>query len=224
MLAPSPCTLHHCLIQQVRLSARPLAGASFPSDLSVTSMQLSSSTSLNLFVNSGILPAATATLTMAAPYILCCNLLYLARRSHLRKTTMMEILKIRTTREVGFSRGMFCLILLAWQLLVALYPLVEPVASVAFGYTFFFYSYPNANGAGYILEPLNVQHLRANQRTKTQFRLDWHRFKYNVGEIGRDGYRHPPSRTENLPHIDFSPKGIKHWPWRRRMRMETKTQ
>jgi hypothetical protein len=41
-------------------------------------------------------------------------------------------------------------------------------------------------------------------------------FKFNVGNIGQDGFRHPPAIERNLPHIDITRKGIKHWPWRRR--------
>ncbi|KAL7577310.1 hypothetical protein ACA910_002049 [Epithemia clementina (nom. ined.)] len=138
---------------------------------------------------------------------------------------MWEIFQIRTTREIGqFSPLLFGILFLAWQILVALYPWVELVARFGFGQALFFYSYPNANGAGYILEPLTAQDLPSNQRTKLQFRLDWHRFKYNIGPIGRDGYRHPPSRIENLPHVDYPPKGIKHWPWRRKQQQQQQQQ
>eukprot|EP00814_Leptocylindrus_danicus_P012063 CAMPEP_0116013676 /NCGR_PEP_ID=MMETSP0321-20121206/5859_1 /TAXON_ID=163516 /ORGANISM="Leptocylindrus danicus var. danicus, Strain B650" /LENGTH=67 /DNA_ID=CAMNT_0003483253 /DNA_START=286 /DNA_END=489 /DNA_ORIENTATION=- len=55
-----------------------------------------------------------------------------------------------------------------------------------------------------------------SKRAKRQIRLDWHRFSVNVGNVGRDGYRHPPSVELNLPHLDVPAKGWKHWPWRRR--------
>jgi len=66
------------------------------------------------------------------------------------------------------------------------------------------------------LEPRNVQHLRQAERAKHQIRIDWHRFDLNIGNIGRQGYRHPPAVSMNLPHIDMPKKGMKHWPWRRK--------
>lgn len=75
----------------------------------------------------------------------------------------------------------------------------------------FLYTYPNAGGVGVILEPLDVQHLKANKRAKYQIRFDWHRFSLNMGDIGRDGYRHPPSKVLNLPHLDIPQRGMKHW-------------
>ena len=68
-----------------------------------------------------------------------------------------------------------------------------------------------------IFEPLSAQSLKQSKRTKHQIRLDWHRFKVNVGERGRDGYRHPPSVEWNLPHVDIPRRGMKHWPWRRKV-------
>ena len=44
------------------------------------------------------------------------------------------------------------------------------------------------------------------------------RFKIHIGGIGRDGYRHPPSIVTNLPHLDIPKKGLKHWPWRRKLK------
>jgi hypothetical protein len=154
-------------------------------------------------------------LLVASVYMVVSNLVYLARRAHLRRMNMWSIWQIRTMREPGVSRPLFCVLVMAWQLLVALFPVTEPLARLS-GYASFFYSYPNAKGGGYILEPLEVQTLPSNQRTRAQVRLDWHRFKYNVGHIGRDGYRHPPAKQRNLLHIDIPKKGLKHWPWRRR--------
>lgn len=147
--------------------------------------------------------------------MLVSNLAYLARRATLRKTTMWGIFQIRTVRERGVSWPMFAVFLAAWQLFVAFFPFTESFARLC-GYASFFYSYPNANGGGYILEPLWIQQAPASKRTKEQLRLDWHRFKYNVGDVGRDGFRHPPTLQRNLPHIDLPRKGLKHWPWRRK--------
>ena len=149
-------------------------------------------------------------------YMTISNVLYLFRRANLRRTTPYDILRIRTTLEHGVSLQLFALYIIAWQLLVVVFPLSESAARLC-GHASFFYSYPNARGGGYILEPLAVQHLPGNQRAKEQFRLDWHRFKYNVGNIGRDGYRHPPAVQRNLPHFDCPRKQIKHWPWRRKV-------
>jgi hypothetical protein len=105
---------------------------------------------------------------------------------------------------------------MAWQALVAVFLLTEPTARFC-GYASFFYYCPNAGGCGYIAEPLAVQALPiSNQRAKNQTRLDWHRFNYNIGTIGRNGYRHPPALQRNLPHIDIPKRGITYWPWRRR--------
>jgi len=148
-------------------------------------------------------------------YLIVSNAGYLWRRAALRRTSMFDIFRIRTTLEPGVSLRFFGLYLLAWQVLVLVYPLTETVAWF-FGYASFFYSYPNAKGGGYILEPLSVQNLPGNKRAKEQLRLDWHRFKYNRGRVGRDGFKHPPSVERNLPHVDIPKKQVKHWPWRRR--------
>ena len=165
--------------------------------------------------------AVCATLPSLIPhtiYMTMSNLLYLFRRANLRRTTPYDILRIRTTLEHGVSLQLFALYIIAWQLLVVVFPLSESAARL-FGHASFFYSYPNARGGGYILEPLAVQHLPGNQRAREQFRLDWHRFRYNVGDVGRDGYRHPPTVQRNLPHFDYPRKHLKHWPWRRRRKL-----
>lgn len=150
----------------------------------------------------------------AVTYATVTNLLYLARRSNLRKMTKRQLWRIRTTRESGVSLRLFLVMILTWQAFVLVFPLVEPVAR-CFSHVSFFYSYPNAGGVGIILEPANVQHLNANKRSKRQIRFDWHRFSVNKGDIGRDGYRHPPSICINRPHLDIPKLGLKHWPWRR---------
>jgi hypothetical protein len=158
----------------------------------------------------------TSPVLAASAYMLLSNLFYLARRAKLRKQSMLQILRIRTTKEPGLSVFMFVMCLLAWQTLVMSYPVAECLFARSFGYTLFFYSYPKANGGGYILEPLAVQDLPSNKRSREQMRLDWHKFKFNVGNVGRDGFRHPPAMERNLPHIDVPQKEMKHWPWRRR--------
>lgn len=126
-----------------------------------------------------------------------------------------KLLKIRTTREDGVSWSLFFTTIITWQTFVALFPMVETIARI-FGMVSFFYSYPNAGGLGVIVEPLAIQDLSMNKRVKHQIRLDWHRFNVNIGEIGRDGFRHPPCVKKNVPHVDMPSKGLKHWPWRRR--------
>jgi hypothetical protein len=150
-------------------------------------------------------------------YLTVTNTLYLARRSYLRKMTMKRLLQIRTTREPKVSMRLYFTMLLVWQTFVVIFPIVEPLAR-CMGQVSFFYSYPNAGGVGIIFEPRDVQHMKQNHRTKHQVRFDWHRFSVNVGGIGRDGFRHPPSVVRNLPHVDIPKRGLKHWPWRRRRR------
>ena len=164
-----------------------------------------------LTLQSPIPPVAASAVT----YATVTNILYLSRRSNLRRMTKRQLWKIRTTREAGVSLRLFLVMILSWQAFVLVFPLVEPVAR-CFSHVSFFYSYPNAGGVGIILEPTNVQHLNANKRAKKQIRFDWHRFSVNVGGIGRDGYRHPPSICINRPHLDIPKLGLKHWPWRRR--------
>jgi len=148
------------------------------------------------------------------------NYFYLSRRSKLRRLPKTEILRIRTRKDPGISWKLYLVFILAWQCFVIFYPLIEPL-SLIFGHVSFYYSYPNAHGFGLIFEPLRVQDLKMPLRAKEQLRLDWHRFNLNVGNVGRDGYRHPPSVERNLPHIDFSKRGIKHWPWRKRSGKKT---
>jgi hypothetical protein len=168
-------------------------------------------------------PAVPSGVAAMTGYLAVTNMAYLARRSHLRGLSKRQLLRIRTTREEGVSRSLYCTFLAVWQILVVTFPLVETVAWVK-GLCCFFYSYPNAQGCGIILEPLNVQHLPMSKRTKSQIRFDWHRFKFNIGNVGRDGYRHGPALERNLPHLDMPSKGLKHWPWRRRFLTKEETQ
>jgi len=126
-----------------------------------------------------------------------------------------KLLQIRTSREDCTTVTLYMTTVAVWQLFVFVFPIVETVARM-FGKVSFFYSYPNAGGLGFILEPRQAQHLSMSKRTKQQIRFDWHRFSVNVGGIGREGYRHPPSIEMNRPHVDIPSKGLKHWPWRRR--------
>mmetsp|Transcript_5135 Transcript_5135/g.6634 ORF Transcript_5135/g.6634 Transcript_5135/m.6634 type:complete len:197 (-) Transcript_5135:149-739(-) len=157
----------------------------------------------------------------AVTYATATNILYLARRSHIRKMKIGKLWKIRTTREPGVSLRLYLITLLIWQAFVLVFPLVEPIAR-CFSQVSMFYAYPNAGGVGIILEPTQVQHLTQSQRVKRQIRLDWHRFSLNIGRTGRDGYKHPPSIVRNLPHVDMPSRGLKHWPWRRRHKVGSK--
>mmetsp|Transcript_31483 Transcript_31483/g.70507 ORF Transcript_31483/g.70507 Transcript_31483/m.70507 type:complete len:218 (+) Transcript_31483:223-876(+) len=151
-------------------------------------------------------------------YVGVINLLYITRRSCVRDMSKRKLFRIRITREDGVSTRFYLTNLLAWQLFVTfVWPVSEPLSRIL-GYVSFYYSYPNASGVGMIFEPINVQHLSMAKRTKKQLRVDWHQFAYNIGDIGREGYRHPPSVTRNLPHLDAPSHGMKHWPWRRRFR------
>jgi len=154
---------------------------------------------------------------VGAAYMVAANYFYVARRARLRRQTKGYIWSVRTTREKGVSWPLFVTFLFAWQAIVVVYPLLEPLTSL-FGFASFVYSYPNAQGFGYILEPLALQDESSSVRSKNQIRFDWHRFMVNVGPIGRNGYRHPPSVQRNLPHIDIPSRHMKHWPWRRRCR------
>jgi hypothetical protein len=164
-------------------------------------------------------PTTTATImATGAGYLLSANILYLARRAHLRQVTMKTILNYRIDRDPGVSIPRYCSFLLAWQVVVVIFPILEPILTVAFSCCSLFYSYPNAHGFGLIIEPLACQHLPLNQRVKEQIRFDWHRFRVNVGDVGSNGYRHPPVKEMNRPHVDAPKWQIKHWPWRRRRR------
>lgn len=165
---------------------------------------------------SAVLSSCSA-LQFSAGYLVSANLFYLARRAHLRQQTMKTMLGYRLDREPGVSWPRYFSFVIAWQCFVlAVYPFLEPVSKVVFQSCCLFYSYPNAHGVGCIVEPLDCQHLPLNQRAKRQLRFDWHRFRVNIGTVGRDGYRHPPTIELNRPHIDAPKWGIKHWPWRRR--------
>lgn len=78
-------------------------------------------------------------------YMTISNVLYLFRRANLRRTTPYDILRIRTTLEYGVSLQLFALYIIAWQLLVVVFPLSESAARLC-GHASFFYSYPNARG------------------------------------------------------------------------------
>jgi len=152
-----------------------------------------------------------------AGYLLVANIVYLARRAQLRQQSMKTMLGYRLAKEPGVSWPRYCSFLVAWQCVVVIFPLLEPVLKLFFDCCCLYYSYPNAHGFGFIVEPLNCQHLPLNKRAKQQLlRLDWHRFNVNVGEIGRNGFRHPPAVQMNRPHVDAPRYGIKHWPWKRR--------
>ena len=186
-------------------------------ETSLSSALSSSSTILPPLIQSTInshpfLPCLFASGT----YMLIANIVYIARRSHLRNMPKRKLLQIRTTREPNTSLRLYVITLLSWQIFVSIFPFVELFVRILFRQVSFFYSYPNAHGVGIILEPLDAQAFSVSKRTKTQIRLDWHRFQINVGGIGRDGYRHPPSKEYNLPHLDIPKKQLKHWPWRRR--------
>ena len=149
-------------------------------------------------------------------YILIANAIYLQRRSHLRKMTKRKLLQIRTTKEEGVELAMYIINIIAWQVFVtAIFPVLEPLSRLC-GFVSFYYFYPNANGCGIIFEPLSVQHLPMKKRQRAQLRLDWHKFSVNIGNVGRDGFRHPPSVVRNLPHLDIPRLQMKHWPWRRK--------
>mmetsp|Transcript_7998 Transcript_7998/g.11636 ORF Transcript_7998/g.11636 Transcript_7998/m.11636 type:complete len:200 (-) Transcript_7998:456-1055(-) len=194
-----------------------ITGAAVATTSSTALAVIPNSVSTAVTTSSLILPFPKAALTTAA-YLTITNIAYLARRSYLRKMTMSELWKIRTTREPNVAIPLYFIMLLSWQAFVVIFPIVEPLARLC-QHCSFFYTYPNANGVGVILEPRNVQHLKQNKRAKCQIRFDWHRFKCNVGDVGRDGFRHPPTVELNLPHIDLPQKQMRHWPWRRKFKI-----
>ena len=174
----------------------------------------------NLFQSFSIPHQCTQNPSLILIYVFLANIIYLLRRSHLRNMSKRTLLKIRLTRENGVSFPLYFTNLLVWQLFViAIFPLLEPLSRV-FGYVSFYYFYPNASGVGIIFEPLSAQNLPMSKRAKSQIRCDWHKFSVNVGSVGRDGYRHPPSVERNLPHLDVPMWGWKHWPWSRRLSVD----
>ena len=78
---------------------------------------------------------------------------------------------------------------------------------------------PNANGCGLLVEQIAPAGSRRPGTAAQFLRVDWHRFRANVGRPGRSYEhggvsRHPPAVDLNLPHLDFPHHGIRHWPWR----------
>ena len=197
----------------------------------------------------GMVPPIHSSPTISIPaYCFVANFIYICRRSSIRNMSKRKLLKIRLTREEDVSLKLYITNILTWQIFVTLvYPLLEPMSRL-FGYVSFYYFYPNASGMGkfvcrlrcfliycvdrfililhlklipgLIFEPLSAQNLPLSKRTKSQIRCDWHRFSVNIGAIGRDGYRHPPSIELHRPHLDVPAFGLKHWPWRRRYNTE----
>lgn len=153
-------------------------------------------------------------------HFLLANTMYICRRSNIRNMSKRKLLRIPLTREDGVELPLYITNILAWQFFVNfVFPLLELISRV-FGYVSFYYFYPNAHGFGIIFEPLSAQSFSMSKRSKSQIRCDWHRFNFNIGPVGRDGWRHPPSVERNLPHFDIPKKGWKHWPWRQKCKVD----
>lgn len=165
-------------------------------------------------INNSLILLQNRALTRTIHFLLA-NTVYICRRSNIRNMSKRELLQIRLTRGDGVKLPLYVKNILAWQLFVNfVFPILELTARM-FGYVSFYYFYPNAHGFGIIFEPLSAQSFTISKRAKSQIRCDWHRFSVNVGSVGRDGWRHPPSIERNWPHFDIPKKGWKHWPWRR---------
>lgn len=156
----------------------------------------------------------------AGSYVAASTALYCFRRAALHKLTAAEVLRRHLTYEPGWPAGFrgrvgFAASFIAWlALFQPIYPLLELGLRMN-NLASFFYYYPNANGAG-----LLVQRISPKEQV---LRLDWHRFNVNVGMAGKTaecglGYeyvsRHPPSMQLNRLHCDFPTMGVRHWPWR----------
>lgn len=162
------------------------------------------------------LPVEGQRLSFWIVYFFIANTIYLLRRSVIRGMPKRRLVQLRLTRERGVTIPLYMTNLIVWQLFVNFaFPVLEPISRL-FGYVSFYYFYPNASGVGIIFEPLSVQDQSMSERAKQQIRLDWHKFSVNVGSVGRDGYKHPPSVERNRPHLDIPMLGWKHWPWRRK--------
>jgi hypothetical protein len=161
----------------------------------------------------------TKWLLLGLSYVLLSNFAYLARRARVRKSggmTIKKLFNIRLEREKNVSWMWYGVFVLAWQIFaLTIFPWLEPLVYLGFRHVSFYYSYPNANGFGLILEPLDAQDLPMRKRQKTQKRLDWHKFTINVGPMDKYGFRHPPKKELHLPHLDVPQLGMKHWPWDR---------
>lgn len=170
----------------------------------------------NLFPPTTFTEQSVKSTIYISTYFFTTNMTYLLRRSHLRNMPKRKLLQTRLAREAGVSLSLYITNIIIWQLFVTtLFPILELLLRF-FGHVSYYYFYPNASGFGIIMEPLSAQLLSMSDRAKHQIRCDWHRFSVNVGAIGRDGYRHPPSVSRNALHIDMPRKGLKHWPWRRK--------
>ena len=118
------------------------------------------------------------------------NFCYLSWRAHLQKRTRISLLQFHTMCEPGVTLSLYLTMILMWQTFTVVFPVVELVARIL-GHVSLFYSYPNASGVGKNFEPLPAQYLSMSKCVKQQIRINWHKFKYNVGDTGRNWYRHP---------------------------------
>lgn len=151
-----------------------------------------------------------------AVYCVACATLYVIRRGLVvHKLGVLEVARRHLLMEPEWPPGRrgavyWLLASLVWAFAFApAYPIVEPVCALR-GLTTLYYYYPKACGAGVILE--------RKQTGQQVLRLDWHRFRVNVGAEGREVLggrsRHPPSVLISRPHVDLPTMGVKHWPWR----------
>jgi len=159
---------------------------------------------------------SVGTMTSCSVYLATVNAAYLFRRAVLHNKSPLRLLRTHLSRD-GMKFPLFIACILSWQVFAAFYPPLELVCR-ATGHASFFFYYPNACGAGIVVEPLAIVSSPYRVRRKQQIRLDFHRFTLNTGPVSRNGYRHPPTKAINRPHIDMPSRNLKHWPWRRRMR------
>ena len=159
---------------------------------------------------------------LATAYIAATASAYCFRRAVLHNLSPFEVLRRHVQWESGWPAGArgvigFWASVLAWLVIFCpAYPLLAFGLRPA-GFSSFFYYYPNANGAGLLIErlsPLREQVLR----------VDWHRFNVKVGKPGRPFEQsglfglplgvshHPPAIELNLPHLDFG--SVRHYPWK----------
>ena len=162
------------------------------------------------------LPAPTASLAVCACHVTASCAAYCCRRGVLHSLGAREVARRHITFEPEWPQGLrgivgFTVSVVSFLLLfLPVYPLLEPALRTR-GLASFFYYYPSANGCGVLVE-------RVSDRVQL-LRLDWHRFRVNVGAPGRPYEhggcsRHPPAVELNVPHIDWPCIGVRHWPWR----------
>eukprot|EP00929_Paragymnodinium_shiwhaense_P013958 TRINITY_DN121812_c0_g1_i1.p1 TRINITY_DN121812_c0_g1~~TRINITY_DN121812_c0_g1_i1.p1 ORF type:complete len:473 (+),score=7.30 TRINITY_DN121812_c0_g1_i1:154-1572(+) len=145
---------------------------------------------------------------ISVPLYICSSAIVYGRRAGTRHNLpMREVLWRKLTRPANMSYLTFVLAFIGWVLFLAFYPMFELVGHI-FGYSAFYYYYPNASGAGFIFSPMDGTPKEMRSRA---FRMDWHLFHLSPGDPKA---KSTTSLSLNLPHINSPRHGLRSWPWK----------